>query len=366
MSAPAKSRTQLPTTKKFTWKNPAPRRTGYVAVRREILYHLGLSDRAVRLWSVLLDWQDYWNGMAERTKKKSPTWTIDPTLMKPSVALLLKWTGFNDLKVLLRARQELIDANLLDITIEKGRGHRTAYRLRKVEEARPYTPDTVPKQILPIRAASPPSLPNSGGEKVANRPPIQPEKGANPPPIRARKVANPPHVVEEEPATSIKPALVVEPTRPGSKPTAGASPSAGSSSTATATATSTATATLRANLRAELLEEYKVTEADVLPGSSFDQIINLRVEATLAQRTGIVNLNILDDNVSLMWSAIEKSPWRTLGLTPFERAFCDEDGHAKNLKKKGYTRTPKDERLIRQIFSQRIRSYLEQQNGGAR
>jgi hypothetical protein len=218
MSAPAKSRTQLPTTKKFTWKNPAPRKTGYVPVRREILYHLGLSDRAVRLWSALLDWQDYWNGMAERTKKKSPTWTIDPTLMKPSVDLLLKWTGFGDKNVLVRARQELIDANLLDITIEKGRGHRTAYRLRKVEEARPYTPGTVPKQILPIRAASPPSLLNSDGEKGANHHPIRPEEVTNRTPIRAGKGANPRHVVEEEPATSIKPAVEVEPTRPGSKP----------------------------------------------------------------------------------------------------------------------------------------------------
>lgn len=69
-----------------------------------------------------------------------------------------------------------------------------------------------------------------------------------------------------------------------------------------------------------------------------------------------------------MWDAILKAPWKDLvklnskGLS-FERDFVE--GHQDNLQKKGYTRSKLDHKKILEIYSQRIRPYLDQKNGGA-
>ena len=392
-STPAtQSRSTASTTS--TWKDPAPRKKGYVEMHRTVFFHLGLSANARTLWGALKEWDDHWRWMAKTKKWKK----IDLAGMKPSVAWLLKWTGFNDLKVLLRARQELIDANLLTVTVHKGRGHRTEYTLREVTEGR-----KVEK------------------EKLANRPPIRPRKVANP---HIGKVANPPHVLEEEPAKKPQPALVVEPTQAStSKTTAGASLGAVSSSTSTATAAAaprTATTSPRQGFvfppagRSDIPHPFPkswlthpltkdLSKADRLAICRVrDEVIGDAPEVLLSEnpyplhsqefaawderhykirhmenlrRRGAGEPELADttnaDNLgtTTMWAAILKAPWEDLVKknsqgVPFERNFIN--GHQENLKnKKGYTRSKDDAKKILEIYSQRIAPYLEQRNGGA-
>jgi hypothetical protein len=295
--------------------DPIPNRKGHLWVPRGVIFS-DLSANAVRLYMAFLQWKEHHDWLAKHFKKPKLA------LRKPSLPLIFGWARLRHTAGIM-ARRELIDAGLIEVVSGKAKKLRSGFVL-----------------LNPAKFIGQPATDN-GNLSV----------GPHPQRYRSARI----QVVEAEP-TKRKPKEAVEPKAKRSTPQPQRVASPGFSS-------STATAKAKAECRAEMLAQYGKTEADVTPGSTFDEIIEIRVTSALQSR-GITDVATIDGDVGLQWNAILRVPEsaRDRMLNKKELAFVE--GHTENLKKRS-TRKPGEEKYIRDIYTQRVRPYLVEREGGA-